>query len=257
MPTVAELTALYSNFMLGPRPGRAVCEICFDLTDGRARCLRCEQADRWLDAVVPISYSVAHEQLHHALAGYKRPPNDVARRFELGLAAVLWRYLVGHETCVAAAAKTAAFELVTTVPSSTPERDTTHPLHRMVGEVCAPTRGRFERVLRRSRKTTQPRSIDPEKFEVSVELSQVSVLLIDDTWTSGANVQSAAQTLKSAGAARVAAVVIGRHLHREWERNDRRLRTLPSPFDWSTCPVHGRSWPAGIAELTPGLGPSL
>jgi orotate phosphoribosyltransferase len=61
------------------------------------------------------------------------------------------------------------------------------------------------------------------------------VLLIDDTWTTGANAQSAAAALKSAGAGPVAAVVIGRHLNREWHENDRRLRGITRPFDWSHC----------------------
>lgn len=33
MPTVAELTDLYANFMLNPRPGAGVCETCFTFTD--------------------------------------------------------------------------------------------------------------------------------------------------------------------------------------------------------------------------------
>ena len=126
MPQVAELTDLYANFMLGPRPGPGVCDLCLDLTDGRRRCPRCERAPEWLDAVAPVSYSVAHEQLHHALAGYKRPPAVVARRFEIELAAVLWRFLALHETCIAHAARDRrAFDLVTTVPSSTLQRDAT------------------------------------------------------------------------------------------------------------------------------------
>ena len=72
MPTVAELTAPYGNVLLAPRPGPGVCETCFNLTDGYERCYACAHGGRWLDAVVPISYSVAGEQLHHALASYKR-----------------------------------------------------------------------------------------------------------------------------------------------------------------------------------------
>ena len=60
------------------------------------------------------------------------------------------------------------------------------------------------------------------------------MLLIDDTWTTGASAQSAAAALKAAGADR-AAVVIGRHLNREWHENDRRLRGIARPFDWGTC----------------------
>ncbi|MGH2870769.1 MAG: hypothetical protein ACRDNK_24770 [Solirubrobacteraceae bacterium] len=239
MPTVAELSAPYGNFLLGPRRGPGVCETCFDLTGGPPRCHHCARADRALDAVVPISYSVAHEQLHHALAGYKRPPVVVAARFELELAAVLWRYLASHENCVASAAGTTAFELVTTVPSSTRARDATHPLHRIVGELVEPTRTRFERVLRRSDVSIPPRTVSAEKFACTRQLENRSVLLIDDTWTTGANVRSAAASLKQAGASSVAAVIIGRHLHRHWGHNDRGLSALPAPFDWNDCARHG------------------
>ncbi|MGI8505688.1 MAG: hypothetical protein ACR2MK_02585 [Solirubrobacteraceae bacterium] len=238
MPTVAELSAPYGNFMLGPRPGKAVCEICFDLTDGQQCCPRCARADSWLDVVAPISYSVTHEQLHHALAGYKRPPSEVARRFEVELAAVLWRHLEIHERCVARAAKTQAFELVTTVPSSTRERDAAHPLRRIVSELVGPTRERYERLLRRSSTHVEPRAFSCEKFETVQDLGGRSVLLIDDTWTTGANARSASAALKAAGAGAVAAVVIGRHLNRDWRQNDRRLRALTSPFDWKSCALH-------------------
>src|ERR1700690_3525196 len=103
MPTIAELSAPYGNFMLGPRRGPDVCSACFNLTDGYGRCYACAHGGRWLDALAPISYSVAGEQLHHALAGYKRGSGPVARRFALELAAVLWRYLAGHERCLARA----------------------------------------------------------------------------------------------------------------------------------------------------------
>jgi predicted amidophosphoribosyltransferase len=238
MPRVADLTDLYGNFLLGPRPGPGVCESCLDLTNGRRRCLRCERAPEWLDAVAPVSYSIAHEQLHHALAGYKRPPSVVARRFEVELAAVLWRFLALHEGCIARAAGTEAFGLATTVPSSTLERDRTHPLHRIVRELAGPTRSRYERVLRRSTAAVKPRTYSPLKFESVRDLAGEAVLLIDDTWTTGANARSAAATLKQAGAATVAAVVIGRHLHRDYQDNDRRLRALPSPFDWENCALH-------------------
>ena len=238
MPQVADLTDLYANFLLGPRPGPGVCDLCLDLTDGRRCCTRCERAPEWLDAVAPVSYSVAHEQLHHALAGYKRPPAVVARRFEIELAAVLWRFLALHEKCVADAAGVESFELVTTVPSSTLQRDRTHPLRRIVGELAAPTRGRYERVLGRSAAAIEPRAFSAEKFEALRDLTDTTVLLVDDTWTTGANARSAAATLRRAGAATVAAVVIGRHLHREYQDNDRRLRALPSPFDWEICALH-------------------
>jgi hypothetical protein len=235
MPSVRELTSLYENFMLAPRPGAGVCGTCFNLTDGYERCYACAHRDAWLDAVAPISYSVAREQLHHTLASYKRLSGEVARRLGAELAAVLWRFLALHEECVAGAAGMASFDLVTTVPSGVRERDERHPLRWIVGELVVPTRDRHERLLVRSPVDAGPREVDPSKYTAVRELGGQSVLLIDDTWTTGASAQSAAAALKAAGAGPTAAVVIGRHLNREWHENDRRLRGIVGPFDWTRC----------------------
>jgi hypothetical protein len=235
MPSVAELTALYSNFMLGPRAGTGVCEVCFNFTRGYERCYACSHNQPWLDALVPISYSVAGEQLHHALMGYKRLTGDVARRLAVELAAVLWRFLADHERCLARALGTDAFAVITTVPSGDRERDERHPLRRVVGDLVAPTRGRHQRLLRRSNLEVPSREFDKHKYEATQSLGGEPVLVVDDTWTTGANAQSAAAALKAAGAGRVAAVVIGRHLNREWHENDWRLRGIAHPFDWGRC----------------------
>jgi hypothetical protein len=236
MPTVTELTALYGNFMLGPRRGPDVCGVCFNFTNGYERCYACAHGELWLDVVCPISYSVAREQLHRALWGYKRLEGEAARRLTVELAAVLWRHLARHEPCVAqAAGLDGGFDLVTTVPSVDREREEHHPLRHIVGDLVGPTRDRHETLLRRSAKPVECRAFDGGKYEPTRRTSGSSVLLIDDTWTTGASAQSAAAALKTAGAGPVAAVVIGRHLNREWHENDRRLRGITRPFDWTRC----------------------
>jgi hypothetical protein len=235
MPSVRELTALYENVMLGPRRGSGACGTCFNFTDGYARCYACDHGRLVLDAVAPISYSVAREQLHHALASYKRLDGDVARRLGASLAAIAWRFLAEHERCLAQAAGTDRFELVTTVPSGDLSRDERHPLRWIVGELVAPTRDRYERLLWRSEVEVPQRSFSAEKFVAPNPIDGRSVLLIDDTWTTGASAQSAAAALKAAGAGPVAAVVVGRHLNREWHGNDKRIRGIARPFDWSKC----------------------
>jgi predicted amidophosphoribosyltransferase len=239
MPTVTELTALYENFMLGPRPARDVCSICFNFTRGYERCYACAHLEQWLGVVAPISYSIGREQLHHALARYKRLTGEVARQLAVQLGAVLWRHLAEHEGCAASAVGADAFELVTTVPSSDRERDERHPLRWIVGEVVEPTRRRHERLLRRSSSALGAHEFSREKFEPLRELRGEPILLIDDTWTTGANAQSAAAALTTAGAGPIAAVVIGRHLNREWHENDRRLRGIIRPFDWKRCALCG------------------
>jgi predicted amidophosphoribosyltransferase len=235
MPSVAELSAPYGNFMLRPMHGRDVCRDCFNLTDGFSRCYACAHGGRPLDAMVPISYSVAGEQLHHALWSYKRLPGTAARRFMLELAAVLWRHLAAHERCLARALGRDAFALVTTVPSSERGREQAHQLHRLVADFVVPVRDRYERLLERADTVAIPHRYSADRYAARRGLHGESVLLIDDTWTTGANAQSAAAALKAAGAEAVAAVVIGRHVNRDWHHNDTHLRSLTQPFDWDRC----------------------
>jgi hypothetical protein len=247
MPTVRELSEPYENVMLGPRRGPDVCATCFNFTAGYERCYACSYGRAVLDAVAAISYSVAREQLHHALASYKRLDGEVARRLGASLAAVLWRFLSEHEQCLARAAGTDLFELVTIVPSGDRRRDERHPLRWIVGELVGPTRDRYQRLLRRSDVDVPPRAFRPEKFVADGPIEGRAVLLIDDTWTTGASAQSAAAALEAAGARRTAAVVIGRHLNREWHENDRRLRGISRPFDWARCALCAA--PAGPPEI--------
>ncbi|MGO9754370.1 MAG: hypothetical protein ACLP8S_27085 [Solirubrobacteraceae bacterium] len=237
MPTVVELTAPYEGVMLPPRRGPDVCVDCLNFTRGFRRCFACTIAPSQLDVIVPISYSVAYEQLHHALACYKRLEGLPARRLTRDLAAILWRFLAQHERCVAAAAGAARFEIVTTVPSTDRDRDEQHPLREIVGALVGPTRARHERLLRRSGTQLPRRTFAPDLYEPTRSLRGERILLIDDTWTTGANAHSAAATLRNAGAGGVAAVVIGRHLNRAWHENDRRLQRITRPFDWSHCVV--------------------
>ena len=235
MPSVRELSAPYENVMLGPRRGPDVCGICFNFTAGFDRCYACSHGRLALDAVAPISYSVGREQLHHTLASYTRLDGDVARRLGAILAAILWRFLAEHERCIAQAAKTDRFDLVTTVPSSDQGRDDHHPLRQIVGELVGPTRNRHQRLLRRTGHDVPARTFSELRFHAVERLHGDAVLLIDDTWTTGASAQSAAAALKAAGAGPIAAVVIGRHLNREWHQNDRRLRGIAQPFEWVKC----------------------
>jgi predicted amidophosphoribosyltransferase len=234
MATVRQLTALDETFLVTPRPGRGVCTMCFNLIKDHDRCYSCAHGGDTLAGMLPVSYSIGHEQLHHALASYKRTGGRVSRHLAVELAAMLWRFLDRHEHCLAGAAGIGRFELVTTVPSTDLIRDQEHPLRVVVGELLGLTRDRYENLLHRTQATIEGRSFDRRKFAAARPLAGESVLLVDDTWTTGANAQSAAAALQAAGAGRVAALVIGRHVNREWGENNRHLQGLP-PFDWDVC----------------------
>lgn len=243
MGPVRSLSALYEGFLLTPRPGPHVCPTCFNLTGSYERCLPCARQESVLAAILPVSYSVGHEGLHTALAGYKRVDGPGARVLGIELAALLWRFLERHEVCLSRASGVECFDVVTTVPSSDPVRDQSHPLPWIVGELCAATRGRYQRLLERSRVALSEREFSEAKYLTTRNLRGEDVLLVDDTWTTGASAQSAAAALRAAGSGTVAAVVIGRHINREWGPNDDDLAGLP-PFDWNRCALCAGNEPA-------------
>jgi predicted amidophosphoribosyltransferase len=235
--------------LISPRVGADVCPRCFNLIrSGFDRCFACDSHASYLDAMTPISYSVGGEALHRDIADYKRDAGPWVEPLMHRLAATLATFVTLHERCVATRAVVATdrFDLVTTVPSHDRRRDAHHPLRRIVGQLCVPTADRYERVLLRSGKRVPGRAFDPERYAAIRPLHGLSVLLIDDMWTTGASAQSAAAALRAAGASAVGAIVIARHLNREWHQNDLRLRRLAvRPFDFTACPLCAK----GVAPL--------
>lgn len=97
-----------------------------------------------------------------------------------------------------------------TIPSTinSPRAGVEHPLHRIVRQVLpsVPEVG-----LRAA--GVKSRSLSPDLFQLEGEYAPNTlrhVLLIDDTWTTGGNVQSAAVALKRAGAQRVTVFCVAR-----------------------------------------------
>ncbi len=194
--------------------------------------------------MVPITYSEHLGQIHLALRNYKDGDSESIRRHDaIRLAAILWRFLRDHEACVARAADVDDFDLVTIVPSSSPERDKQSPFAKLTGWI-EPIKGRLHRTLEPTGEV-EGRDFDTNRFRAITDLSGRSVLLLDDTWATGGHAQSAANALIAAGAKKVALVVIGRHIRRDFEpvRGSGEacgdlLDALPEDFNWATCAVH-------------------
>jgi len=239
MPTVAEISDPLANVMLSPALARGeLCATCWTPIDGRfARCYVCSRQPAHLAAVLPVAYSVGGEQFHLTLRAYKDGSTPALRdRLTVQLAAVLWRFLRRHEPHLVASAGVERFTRITTVPSHSPARDEERVrLRQLVGELCGQTRDRYARLLFATGRGTPDRRVEPDRYEATADLGGEPVLLVDDTWTTGSRAQSAAIALQAAGAGPVALVVLGRHINRSFGDNDRRLRALPQPFDWSRC----------------------
>jgi predicted amidophosphoribosyltransferase len=243
--TVFELSEPYLNHLVGVLPpGVGVCATCWTAIDAPfARCFRCRTTRatygaKLADLVVPIALAVKREQLAHELWHYKYSPDpNVRGRLELRLAAVLWRFLGEHEQCVARACRVPQFDIVTTVPG-TKQRSGDHPLARIVGTTVGQTKERYEQLLvLGDLGRASSHEVRPDRYRAVRPLTdRPAVLLIDDTWTTGGNAQSASIALRAAGASTVAIIAIGRHFDRAFGScEDYYKRARARRFRWETC----------------------
>jgi predicted amidophosphoribosyltransferase len=245
--TVEEASRAYQQAMRSIAPaGPGICRVCWGFVDpDYGTCYRCGHQPDNLDVMVPITYSEHLGQIHLALRNYKDGGSGRIRRHDaVRLAAILWRFLEGHEECVAAAAGVSAFDLVTLVPSSKPDRDKSSAFARLAGWI-EPIKPRLQRVLEPTGEV-EGRDFASNRFKATADLAGRSVLLLDDTWATGGHAQSAAHALTVAGAETVALVVIGRHVRPDYEPVQESgetcgdlLDALSGDFDWESCAVHG------------------
>ena len=63
------------------------------------------------------------------------------------------------------------------------------------------------------------------------------VLLLDDTWTTGSKLQSAAVALRQAGAAAVTGLCVARWCRWDWPDHAALLDDLDVPYDPLLCPA--------------------
>jgi adenine/guanine phosphoribosyltransferase-like PRPP-binding protein len=83
-----------------------------------------------------------------------------------------------------------------------------------------------------------------DAFVVTGEATGRRVLLVDDTFTTGAEVQSAASALQAAGATIPAAVVIGRYINPDFSQAAQDLweRAQSRPFTFERCCLCDAPW---------------
>lgn len=245
MATVFELSEPYRNHLIPVLPpGPGVCAVCWTAVDPDFHlCFQCNAARnefrrRLADVVVPIALAVKREQLAHELWHYKYDVDaSVRARLRMRLAAILWRFLGQHENHIAQAVHVAKFDVVTTVPG-TREREGSHPLEDIVGTMVGQTESRFEPLLALGpAATAQQHTLAANRYRATRTLrGDPAVLVIDDTWTTGGNAQSAALSLRLAGAATVAIVVIGRHFDRNFRNCDAYYQQAKAlEFTWDKC----------------------
>ena len=242
MATAAQITDPYLyTYTAVPAAGPGVCAVCRSGPGpGDAVCLSCRQVMRQVShpvtSVVPISLYARGSQLWHVLRHYKDGSGRSADLLATQVAAIIARFTAQHLRCVAAVLGGDP-AVVTTVPSTRPQsRPGRHPLETAVMRV-----GRlaalYQPLLVRGPGDVDHNWADDEAFTVPRRLGGERVLLIDDTLTTGARLQSAASALRLRGASAVAAVVVGRVINPEWNENCRRIwdRARETQFSFDRC----------------------
>jgi hypothetical protein len=230
----------------GPAAGPA-CVVCRGpVRPGYARCYQCERHDLLghgllADAVVPISYAVKGTELAEALWRYKSwpAPSAPARAWLRGL---LLAFLDDHGPCVWRHAAMTPADRLAVVPTGC-GRPGPHPLLQLAWPYL-----RLPLSPLAIRPGRQGRDLDLHRFRAGPVPARSGVLLLDDSWVSGASAQSAAAALKLAGAGRVAIVVLGRHVNPADPRAGPLIaRLTPATYDPATCAVH----PPGLRAAGP------
>lgn len=231
--------AHYLRNPLDPAPG--ICYVCRGPAKaGFSRCFTCEQhltaaQSSVSDVVVPISYAVKRTQHAYALAAYKSTPS---REIQTSLLDLLMLFITDHHRCIAKAAHIDQWSHLAVVPS-TRGRPGEHPLRTLIGNrFLLP----WIHLTANTAVSPQLRAFHKDRFTVhtsSKDVAGAHVLLFEDTWTTGARVQSAAYAIKQAGAARVATVVLGRHVNTEYDLWGPILKSIADrPYRPDVCAVH-------------------
>lgn len=228
------------------RTSSVACRVCTAPVDGYPRCINCnrnrneaEDPSELADLVVPLAYAwEGQSQLGKDVYSYKRDKGRRAARAIANLAALVYSFQAVHAEC--------------------PGRYLGHPVSAKA--VMPSLRGNSGVTLVQMAQNFLPqtwplitisatgvygdagRSLDPAHFRVDrpASVRGKHVLVLDDTWVTGAHAQSLAIALRRAGAARITVLPICRLLSPTWNANvnyrDSKHRRL-----WSadTCPVTG------------------
>jgi phosphoribosylpyrophosphate synthetase len=161
---------------------------------------------------MPVALVHGRTPLYRALRQYKSGEPAVAGRQRARLGAMLDGFFLRHGHCVAPD----GLDRCTVVPSPRDGRPPPHPLAALVAAtVHLPP---LVDALVPGPEPVAHRRPSARGYRVTAEVAGLRVLLIDDIYTSGAHLQSAAAAMADAGARAVHAVVLGRFVRAEAPR---------------------------------------
>jgi predicted amidophosphoribosyltransferase len=247
LATAQEITDPHlSLYVPPPRAGPAVCRVCHTWSGDYVRCYSCNRTrglvTHPLGLVVPFSLTRTdlEAQLYNVLRDYKSGSmiEEVRSQHRLHIAAILQRFLGRHRGCIEQAAGR-AFDTIVVVPSRR-GRTGIHPLEQAID--LSPLLSPLRETLLEPGPGTIGRNDPVDDGYIAIQTAAGKhVLLIDDTFATGAKLQSAASALTIGGATVVAGVVLGRVVDTTSEdprfagRKPFWKRQAKTPFSFDVC----------------------
>ena len=230
------------GFLANPiRQPNVTCEVCAaPIDDQYSVCAACISASRGAyghelaDLVGSSTYAKPQHQTGYMMHGYKATSPQQQHQTVVQL--LLADALLTHREC-AEALGGVPISAWASVPSLTKKR-TSHPLRGLVTPMLT---GTPEIEITATEKWTTQRQVTPTNFTIDAQPDGEHVLVVDDTWTTGAQSQSVAAGLKAAGASRVTIYTVARWLDENWPPTKAflaaRKKMVPKPkFDANVCP---------------------
>jgi hypothetical protein len=242
MAAAAEYTDPYlQTYTRVPAAEPGVCAVCHSgPRPGFSVCLSCERVMRQVSHpatnVIPISLYTLNSQLWHVMRYFKDGSGRSAELLAMQVAAIIARFTAQHLPCIESVTG-GRITVVTNVPSTrSPVRPGRHPLETAISRVGA-LAGMREPLLERGPAHVDHNVAHDHAFTARRALQGERVLLLDDTLTTGARLQSAASALSMKGASAVTAVVVGRVIDPDWNDNCRRIwdQAREGQFSFDQC----------------------
>jgi predicted amidophosphoribosyltransferase len=231
----ADLTRATSGYLHNVRfLSQVTCTVCGTPTDPRYEaCYKCNDRRRsradMADRVGFVIYAWDSGQPGRLMYGYKDTPGASHSRI---VQALLTYAVAAHWPCISA--PFGPPDAWTTVPSLK-RRPGTHPLETIAASFL---RSIPQVKVAATQNPRDPREVRPANFIVP-PISSQHVLVLEDSWVTGARVQSVTAALKAAGVRHVTAICVARWLSAGFSKNEPFATTIKAPFDPDVCPFTG------------------
>jgi hypothetical protein len=251
----SELKVRVGGFFHNVQHAPGLCTTCYVPASSGQLCSQClvhrqQFGDRLASRVFILTYArgwtpggTAHQSAHTVRA-YKRIPPASKCAQDLALMVLAATFV--HGNCMRGAVGQ-DWSALTFVPSASrpgPEHPVAELARNVVGMDSARRRLRLEagpKISAPERVVYADRFAVPDAYRDRVVGQHV--LLVDDTWTTGSKIQSAAVALRDAGAAKVTALCVARWCNYGWPDHKNLLDSCTVPYDAFVCPVTGGDCP--------------